>query len=299
MNMISLEQWRALVGVVDNGSYMQAANSLGKSQSSISYAIGRIEERLRITLFTIEGRKAVLSNEGRALYLRAKQLLAEAGRIEKMASELSRGHEVELLLAVDILFPADMLVGALKSFVAIQPATRLEIHETAVTGAMDLLKKGRVDMAIAPEVPDGFLGEQIMNVRFLPVAAPSHPLHQLDSIMLDDLRNHHHLIIRDNSENRNDQGAWNVSENRIIFSQISTAIEAARSGLGFSWYAETLIEDELATGKLKVLPLAERAYRSAELFLIFRDVAGACPGVKILANLLREQALQTADTVQS
>ncbi|HEX2147496.1 MAG TPA: substrate-binding domain-containing protein, partial [Pseudorhizobium sp.] len=118
---------------------------------------------------------------------------------------------------------------------------------------------GQVDLAIAPEVPDGFLGEPIMRVPFLPVAAPEHPLQKLDQVTLHDLRDHHHLIIRDSGERRADQGGWHLSQNRIVFSQTSTSIEAARRGLGFSWFAETLVEEDLRASTLKELPIAERA----------------------------------------
>ncbi|RMC37993.1 LysR family transcriptional regulator [Paracoccus alkanivorans] len=295
MGLISLEQWRALVGVVDAGSYALAADTLGKSQSSVSYAVGQIEERTGVELFRIQGRKAVLTAEGKALYLRAKYLLSEAERIEKAAAEMAVGHEAELRLAVDIMFPPTILLDAIKSFVAERPTTRLEIYETVVAGSMELLEDGQVDLAIAPEVPNGFLGEPIMRVQFLPVAAPSHPLHRCDLVSLNDLRDHHHLIIRDSGERRVDHGAWQVSQNRIIFSQTSTSIDAARRGLGFSWYAETLIGADLRAGTLKELPIAERARRSAELFLVFRDAVGASPGVRRLAEMLRHMVCNTDD----
>lgn len=287
MTLISLEQWRALVGVVDAGTYALAADLLGKSQSSVSYAVNQIEERTGVELFRIQGRKAVLTVEGKALYLRAKYLLAEAGRIEKAAAEMAVGHEAELRLAVDIMFPPAILLESIKRFAAERPTTRLEIYETVVAGSMELLADGQVDVAIAPELPNGFLGEPIMRVQFLPVAAPSHPLHRLEKVTLNDLRDHHHLIIRDSGARRVDQGAWQVSQNRIIFSQTSTSIEAARRGVGFSWYAETLIGADLEAGTLKELPLAEPARRSAELFLVFRDAVGASPGVRRLVEILR------------
>lgn len=287
MTLISLEQWRALVGVVDAGTYALAADLLGKSQSSVSYAVNQIEERTGVELFRIQGRKAVLTVEGKALYLRAKYLLAEAGRIEKAAAEMAVGHEAELRLAVDIMFPPAILLESIKRFAAERPTTRLEIYETVVAGSMELLADGQVDVAIAPELPNGFLGEPIMRVQFLPVAAPSHPLHRLEKVTLNDLRDHHHLIIRDSGARKVDQGAWQVSQNRIIFSQTSTSIEAARRGVGFSWYAETLIGADLEAGTLKELPLAEPARRSAELFLVFRDAVGASPGVRRLVEILR------------
>lgn len=41
---VSLEQWRTLQAVVDNGGFAQAAEVLHRSQSSISYTVARMQE---------------------------------------------------------------------------------------------------------------------------------------------------------------------------------------------------------------------------------------------------------------
>lgn len=63
---ITLEQWQTLVAVVDRGGYARAAEALGKSQSAVSYAIARLEEHLGLAVFRIEGRRAQLTEAGRA-----------------------------------------------------------------------------------------------------------------------------------------------------------------------------------------------------------------------------------------
>ena len=40
---ITLDQWQALIAVVDEGGYAAAAEALDKSQSAISYAVQKIE----------------------------------------------------------------------------------------------------------------------------------------------------------------------------------------------------------------------------------------------------------------
>ena len=48
---ISLEQWRALLAVVDAGGYAQAAERLHKSQSAVTYAVQRLESVLGVKAF--------------------------------------------------------------------------------------------------------------------------------------------------------------------------------------------------------------------------------------------------------
>ena len=69
---ISLEQWRALVAVVEHQGYAQAAAALNKTQSAISYAVHKIEEQLGVSLFELVGRRSVLTDAGAALVRRGR-----------------------------------------------------------------------------------------------------------------------------------------------------------------------------------------------------------------------------------
>src|SRR5947199_406685 len=50
---ISLEQWRALVAVVDEGGYAAAAEAIHKSQSAVTYAVQRVEKLLGVKAFRL------------------------------------------------------------------------------------------------------------------------------------------------------------------------------------------------------------------------------------------------------
>ncbi|MES2488579.1 MAG: LysR substrate-binding domain-containing protein, partial [Pseudomonadota bacterium] len=77
------------------------------------------------------------------------------------------------------------------------------------------------------------------------------------------------------------------AEQRWTLSHMSTSIQAARMGFGFSWYPEYRILDEMKAGTLKPLPLKEGAERYAELYLIIADPEAAGPGTRRLAEILR------------
>ena len=123
---ITLDQWQALVTVVKSGSYASAAEHLHKSQSTLSYAVQQIQKLTGVKTFTIEGRKAVLTEAGRALYLRGKKLIDEATRVEQMATELSQGWESEVRIAVEITFPTWLLLECLSIFGNERPHTTIQ-----------------------------------------------------------------------------------------------------------------------------------------------------------------------------
>ena len=63
----TLDAWEILQAVVQLGGFGPAAKKLNRSQSTISYAIGRLQEKLGVRLFEIHGRKAQLTEAGRVL----------------------------------------------------------------------------------------------------------------------------------------------------------------------------------------------------------------------------------------
>jgi DNA-binding transcriptional LysR family regulator len=292
---ISLSQWRALVGIVEAGGYAQAAARLHKSQSTLTYAIQQLEQLLGTKAFEVQGRKAVLTASGEVLYRRGKALVDEALQLERSAKQLAAGWEAEIRLAVEIIFPTWLLLECFAQFGNEHPDIRLELYESVLGGTEEALQEGRVDIAVGPFVPEGLLADPLMRVRVVCAAHPDHPLHKLGrAITRADLRAHRHLVVRDSGSDRTRKTAW-INERRWTVSHKATTIRAAVMGLGYAWFAEETIREELHAGQLKPLPLAEGRERTGTLYLMYADRDAAGPGVRRLAELLREGAVALGD----
>jgi DNA-binding transcriptional LysR family regulator len=290
---ISLDQWVTLVAVVEAGGYAAAAGRLHRTQSTVTYTIQKLEEQLGLKVFGLQGRKAVLTEAGQALYRRGKALVDSAARLELAAKDLAGGWEAEIGLTVDTIFPTWLLLDCLAAFGAERPATRMELYETVLGGSEEALADGRAQLMIGNAVPGGFLGDALMQVRFVCAAAPSHPLHALGrALTLDDLARHRHLVVRDSGTRRGRSGGW-LNEQRWTLSNKATSIHAACMGLGFAWYAEESIRRELDAGTLKPLPLVEGAERHATLYLVYADRDTAGPGVRRLAEIIGTRVRET------
>lgn len=286
---ISLDQWRALVAVVDAGGYAPAATALHKSQSAVTYAVQKIEAQLGVDAFVIEGRKAVLTATGEMLYRRGRALVAEAAELERAARTLSAGWEAEIWLAVEVLFPTWLLLDCLARFGAQSPETRVEVVESVLRGAGEALLSGQADLAITPHVPTGFLGEPVMLASLLAVAHPGHPLHHLGRPVTErDLRPHRHLVVRDSGAARDRRTGTVEVNQRWTFSHMASSIEAACQGHGFAWLPEERIRRELDRGALVPLPMREGGRRYAQMYLVLADPDFVGPGVAQLAALIRE-----------
>lgn len=286
---ITLEQWRTLISVVDTGGYAQAAEALHKSQSSVTYAVQKIESLLGVKAFEIQGRKAILTPTGRFLYRRARALLDESSALERAARRLSAGWEAEIRIAAEIIFPTWLLLDCLDKLGKESPHTRIELIESVLGGTSEALLTGAVDLAIAGMVPAGFLGIPLMQLRFIPAASPAHPLHQLGrDVTLEDLRHHRHLVVRESGTRRDTKVMTLDVTQRWTVSHGATSIEAAKRGFGFSWFPEEKILKELQEGTLKPLPMRDGGERFTQLYLVLADPDSAGPGTRRLAEIIRE-----------
>jgi len=288
---VSLDQWRTLQAVVDHGGYAQAAERLHRSQSSISYAVARLQEQLGVALLQIEGRKAVLTPAGEALLKRSRQLVADAAELEVFAHDLEQGWESELRLVVDSAYPSSCLMASLKRFMPLSRGCRVQLNEVVLSGADEALLEGRADLAICGQVPSGFLGDQLIEVEFVAVAHPDHPLHRLGRALgNDDLRRETQVVIRDSGVNIKRDVGWLGSANRWTVTSLDRAADALVAGLGFAWLPTHLVDSYIERELLRPLPLRAGGRRAATLFLVLGQGERSGPATRLLAEIFRESS---------
>jgi DNA-binding transcriptional LysR family regulator len=289
---ITLEQWRCLAAVVEAGGYAQAAEALHKSQSSVTYAVQKLESTLEVHAFEIQGRKAVLTPTGQMLYRRARTLLEDAGALERAAKKASAGWEAEISIAIEVLFPTWLMLKCLGRFGEESPQTRIEWYETVIAGSLEAVTSGQVDLAVTPHIPPGYSAEPLVLLHFVPVAHPDHELHKLGrELTVRDLRKYRHLVVRETGSRRDKRVQSIEVAQRWTVSSMPTSIGAATRGYGFAWLPQDKIRDELASGTLKVLPMRDGKERVAQLYLVFTDRDAAGPGTLRLAQIIREEVV--------
>ena len=290
----TLEQWRMFKAVVDAGGFNQAAALVHKSQSSVHHAVQKLENAIGVVLFENSGRKVKLSPQGELMYRRAAFVLNEAQKLEAVAASLQAGTETLLRIAVDIIFPSDLLYNVLSKVSDEFPLLRIEIEETVLSGANSLLDSGNVDIAISPFPYPGGFSEDLCEIDFAAVAHIDHPLHALDrALTLEDLKSHRQIVVRDSSAERKVDAGWLGAEQRWTVSHIRTSVDMISQGLGFAWLPIAIIKKELEEGLLVPLPLGSNGgLRRAMLYLTFEDGDGLGPAARSFIGELRYQSMQ-------
>ena len=287
---VSLEQWLAFKTVVDCGSYAMAAQALNKSQSSISYAIARLNEQLPQPVLILDGRKAVMTDAGQVLYRHAERLLNQASQAEAIASSLALGFESEVAIAVDVLVEVGSLVCAFEEFSQEFPHTRIRVLETSLSGTTEALLEKTADLVIGTKTPPGFQSRPLLQVKMIAVAAPGHPLvKNREDVSELELRSIRQVVLRDTGTFREQDSGWLQADQRWTVSHFSTSIKLLRSGLVFAFIPQNWIEDELAEGSLQRIPLAPSMDRLLQVHMMLADNQAAGPATKALYETIFEK----------
>jgi len=284
---VSLEQWLTFKTVVDSGSYAMAAEALNKSQSSISYAIGRLNVQLPQPVLILAGRKAVMTDAGHILYRHAEQLLNQASQAEAVASSLALGFESEVAIAVDVLVEVGSLVCAFEEFSQEFPHTRIRVLETSLSGTTQALIEKTADLVVGSKVPPGFRGAPLLQVEMIPVATPNHPLvKNRESVSEVELRNMRQVVLRDTGTHREQDAGWLQAEQRWTVSHFSTSIKLLKSGLVFAFIPRNWILEELTQGSLQRIPVDPSMDRIIQMHLMLSNHQASGPATKALYDTI-------------
>ncbi len=273
----SLEQWAILAAVVDTGGFAQAAASLHRSQSAVSYAVARLQEAIGLPLLVIEGRRAVLTVHGHTLLQRARGLLHEMTVLEGLAESLKTGWEAELKLVVDAAFPRSHLLKIVAELQILCPHTQLQLSDAVLSGAEEAITEGLADVVISSRLPAGRLGDWLVDIEFVAVAHPEHPLCALARPLTDkDLARYTQAVVRDSGLKRPRDEGWLGAHQRCTVSSMEASLATVLAKLAYAWLPRALVDAPLQAGALQLLALAAGATRHVPLYLV--SVAGELAG---------------------
>lgn len=288
----TLEQWRILQAVVDYGGYAQAADALNKSQSSLNHAVTKLQQMLGVQVLEVKGRKAYLTKAGEVLLRRSRQLSRQINDLEEIADTMNRGWEPEISLVVEMPYPNDLLHAALQVFYPQSRGTRLQLKKEVISGTQDAITQKKADIVIAESAPQGFTADPLCSIAMVPVCSPTHALAQPAQLTLDELAEHLQLVIRDTGKKPEERRGWLRAEQRWTVDSFFDAIEMLKTGLGFCWLPQHLIQPYLKQGELKQLQVTQGNTRRLHLVLIHPNKEKLGPCAQLLTQCILSQHLQ-------
>lgn len=179
-------QLRALVAIAEHGSLRAAAKTVHLSQPALSKAIRELEQDLGVPLVARNARGAQLTQFGRAIYARAKLILAEMQHAREDVYRLSGMEGGAVSCAVTPLMSLKYLPRAVHMFRQRMSTTRLSVQEGFLTQSMAGVRDGTLDFAIAivddAKISSEFQFRALLEADLIISARKGHPLANAQSI---------------------------------------------------------------------------------------------------------------------
>ena len=201
---VSLDQLRAFIAAVDEGSFSAGARKLHRAQSAVSELVSNLEAQIGVVLFDRSERYPKLTPAGVLLVADARSVVGNVDLLKARAKGISGGLESELSVVVDVLFPIEAIAESAKEFRHRFPRTPLRLYVEALGGAYKPVLDGRCSIGIVgslPIAPDSMTLERLQGVNMFMVAAREHPLAQLTGVVPKaELAKHVQLVLTDRSE---------------------------------------------------------------------------------------------------
>ena len=283
----TLDAWEILQTVVQLGGFAPAAKKLNRSQSTISYAIGRLQERLGVRLFEIHGRRAHLTEAGRVLLADVEPHLAGFHELEQRARAMATGGASDVGLSVDSIFPDDRLFEALAVFSHNFPYVRLRLRQGTFLSADSEFSLHNAQICVTGLVSREILVKPILVIGMIAVARRGHPLLSIRRrLSRSDLMQHTLVTIESAASGSLKQQPRLPAQRILPVSTIDSAISAVRSGLCFGWLPKYRIQSEIERGDFVALPLPAGKTREVRLNLVCRDLSMSNSETNALAELL-------------
>jgi DNA-binding transcriptional LysR family regulator len=244
---MDLEELSAFLKVVDAGSFLAAAETLGVSRSTLRRRVGALEARAGVPLIESTSSGVVLTDAGRALRNRGKTMIEEASAL--IASVREIGKEPSGTLRV--MLPVGLAPHLLTPLIAIfrEQLPRLNYHcnfsddpisESIVN--MDLVVHFSIDPPTGP-----YLSYALIRVRKWLVASQEYINKRGIPSSIDELRSHDLLAWQAPNENPRVwptlQGATFTVEPLLIGTDIHFLRRCCIQGLGIALLPDVMIPD--------------------------------------------------------
>jgi len=263
---VSLDQLRAFIAAVDEGSFSAGARRLRRAQSAVSELVSNLEAQIGVVLFDRSERYPKLTPAGVLLVADARNVVANVDLLKARAKGISGGLESELSAVVDVLFPIEAIAESAKEFRDRFPRTPLRLYVEALGGAYQPVLDGRCSLGIVgslPIAPDSMTLERLQGLRLIMVAAREHPLAMFQGVIpKTELAGHVQLVLTDRSELTEGREFGVMSPLTWRLGDLFAKHAFLLKGLGWGGMPLHAVKQDLLDGRLVKLSIEDLAEES-------------------------------------
>jgi DNA-binding transcriptional LysR family regulator len=254
--------------IARTGSFAAAARELGKVPSALTYSVRQLEEALDVLLFDRSSRQAQLTAAGDELLREGRRLLQQIDAVANRVQRVATGWETTLAIAVDNIDAPRAVFDLTEAFLALRCSelpeagalpTRLKLRNEVMTGTLEALLTGQVDLAIgvgssAAALPQGFQCASIGTLQMLLAVAPHHPLASAPEPLSAQTLAQHRVIAMADTAQRMDRHTTGILPGQDVLTvpSLVAKLEAQIRGLGCGRLPEPLLRPHVEAGRLVI-----------------------------------------------
>lgn len=286
---------QAFVAVADLGSFSQAGDRLHLTQPAVSKRIATLEDQVGARLFDRIGRRVSLTEAGRVLLPRARQILVMVDDSRRALTNLAGDVGGSLTMATSHHIGLHRLPPLLKAYTRAHPEVRMDMRfldsEQAYQGVLDGdLEIAVVTLAPVPDPQLTVVPVWIDRLRF--VCDHDHPLAAIDPLPLSRLSQYDAVLPGELTFTRGiviDTFARDGLKVNVALSTnyLETLKMMVAIGLGWSVLPETLIDDDV-----HVMPIEHRPIERPLGYLVHksRTLSNAARSMLAMLDAARSEA---------
>ncbi|MCA0997974.1 LysR family transcriptional regulator [Alloyangia pacifica] len=187
--MIDIQPLAILREIDRTGSLTEAADRLHLTQSAVSHAIRRFEERHGVKLWEREGRKLRLTPTGEYLLGLAARVLPQLEHGATVLEDYARGRRGAIRVGMECHPCQDWLMRIVDPFLAKWPDVDLDVTSAFQFGGLAALLGHEIDLLVTPDPVErpGLEYRPVFNYELVLAVAEDHPLARKRQVVPGDL----------------------------------------------------------------------------------------------------------------
>lgn len=277
------------------GSIRQAALALNVAPSSVSRILRQLEEELGTPLFERVRQRLKLTSAGELMLYHARISLNELNRACNEINDLHGLHRGTVSVAVVESVARGLMPATLADFWSRHPAITVDAKVASSQQAVNAVAEGEADLAVVFDVriPRTIRRLAVATLPLGVLALPGSALAARTELKLFDLASER-VIVSDTSLSLgfSVEEAFNRSlvdlSRRSRTNSIGLMIDLAKRGLGTVLQTRVGIEEELAGGVLKFIPLSDSRLPPRKLMLVARSEKEMSDAASAMGKLLMQ-----------
>ncbi|MGN6313867.1 MAG: DNA-binding transcriptional regulator OxyR [Rhodanobacteraceae bacterium] len=292
---MNLRDLRYLVALAEHRHFGRAAAASYVSQPTLSTQIRKLEEELGVTLVERTPRRVLLTETGREIAARARDVLHEVEQIRGIARRTRDPEAGSVRLGIFPTLGPYLLPHVVPEVRKRFPKLELLLVEEKTEEVLKRLREGKLDAGVLalPIHDDTLHAEFLFEEPFVLAAPKDHPLARRSALKLDDLEDQSLLLLEDGHCLRDQalevcrmSGAGEKTGFRAT--SLETLRQMVAADVGVTLLPVLAVKPPVAKAdNMSLIEFRGRA-PSRRIAMVWRKSSALAPFLKRLAQVFRE-----------